>query len=579
MTPTTSENASGSIVRVNGPLVEVEGLAGVAMFEMVDLGPNRLPAEVVSIRDEVLTLQAYEYTGGLRPGDPAWARGEPLSVPLGPGLLGGVFDGLLRPLAGAGTFLAPRPIGTLLAEGEWHFVPSATLGDAVGPGDRLGTLDPDGFEALPVLVPPGLSGDLRWLAETGSYPGDAVVARVGTEEVRFTSRWPIRQPRPHVARVYTPRPLLTGQRVVDLLFPVGRGSAVGVPGGFGTGKTMLLQQIAKWCDADVIVYVGCGERGNEMADVVSELAELLDPRTGGPLAERTVVIANTSNMPMMARESSVYTGMTVAEYFRDLGRHVVVIADSTSRWAEALRELASRTGTLSAEEGYPADLASSLAAFYERAGQVTTLGGGDGSVTVIGAVSPPGGDLTEPVTSQTERFVRCLWSLDHDLAYSRHYPAVSWTGSFSRDADTLAAWYVANGDPEWMRRRTRVSGLLAEADRLASLSELVGAGSLPGHERVVMVAGRLLRLAVLQQNALHPNDATCGPAKGAALGDAVLAVVDRCQQLVQSGVQASRIEEIDFGPLVRARNDIGPDDADGVAKLRDDVLSRLEDLA
>lgn len=579
MTPGTTENASGSVVRINGPLVEVEGLAGVAMFEMVDLGPNRLPAEVVSIRDEVLTLQAYEYTGGLRPGDPAWARGEPLSVPLGPGLLGGVFDGLLRPLAGAGTFLAPRPIGTLLAEGEWHFVPSAAPGDTVGPGDRLGTLDPDGFEALPVLVPPGLSGDLTWLADPGSYPGDAVVARVGTEEVRFTSRWPIRQPRPHVARVYTPRPLLTGQRVVDLLFPVGRGSAVGVPGGFGTGKTMLLQQIAKWCDADVIVYVGCGERGNEMADVVSELAELLDPRTGGPLAERTVVIANTSNMPMMARESSVYTGMTVAEYFRDLGRHVVVIADSTSRWAEALRELASRTGTLSAEEGYPADLASSLAAFYERAGQVTTLGGGDGSVTVIGAVSPPGGDLTEPVTSQTERFVRCLWSLDHDLAYSRHYPAVSWTGSFSRDADTLAAWYVANGDPEWMRRRTRVSGLLAEADRLASLSELVGAGSLPGHERVVMVAGRLLRLAVLQQNALHPNDATCGPAKGAALGDAVLAVVDRCQQLVQSGVPTSRIEEFDFGPLIRARNDIGPDDADGVAKLRDDVLSRLEDLS
>ncbi len=579
MTPTTTEHASGSVVRVNGPLVEVEGLAGVAMFEMVDLGPDRLPAEVVSIRDGVLTLQAYEYTGGLRPGDPAWARGEPLSVPLGPGLLGGVFDGLLRPLSGAGTFLAPRPIGTLLAEGEWHFVPSATPGDAVGPGDRLGMIDPDGFEALPVLVPPGLSGDLTWLAEPGSYPGDAVAARVGPEEVRFTSRWPIRQPRPHVARVYTPRPLLTGQRVVDLLFPVARGSAVGVPGGFGTGKTMLLQQIAKWCEADVIVYVGCGERGNEMADVVSELAELIDPRTGGPLAERTVVIANTSNMPMMARESSVYTGMTVAEYFRDLGRHVVVIADSTSRWAEALRELASRTGTLSAEEGYPADLASSLAAFYERAGQVTTLGGGDGSVTVIGAVSPPGGDLTEPVTSQTERFVRCLWSLDHDLAYSRHYPAVSWTGSFSRDADTLAAWYVANGDPEWMRRRTRVSGLLAEADRLASLSELVGAGSLPGHERVVMVAGRLLRLAVLQQNALHPNDATCGPAKGAALGDAVLAVVDRCQQLVQSGVPASRIEEVDFGPLVRARNDIGPDDAEGVAKLRDDVLSRLEDLA
>ncbi len=575
---TSGQTSSGHVVRVNGPLVEVEGLPGVAMFEMVDLGPHRLPAEVVNIRDEVLTVQAYEYTGGLRPGDPAWARGEPLSVPLGPGLLGGVFDGLLRPLAGAGTFLDPQPVGTLVAEGEWRFAPSATLAGAMSEGDRLGTVGPEGTQALPLLVPPGMAGELTWLAEPGSYPGDAVVARIDTTEVRLTSRWPIRQPRPHVSREYTPRPLLTGQRVVDLLFPVARGSAVGVPGGFGTGKTMLLQQIAKWCDADVIVYVGCGERGNEMADVVSELAELRDPRTGGSLAERTVVIANTSNMPMMARESSVYTGMTVAEYFRDLGRHVVVIADSTSRWAEALRELASRTGTLPAEEGYPADLASSLAAFYERAGQVTTLGGGEGSVTVIGAVSPPGGDLTEPVTSQTERFVRCLWSLDHDLAYSRHYPAVSWTGSFSRDADTLAAWYVGNGDPEWPRRRTRVSGLLAEADRLVSLSELVGAGSLPGHERIVIVAGRLLRLALLQQNALHPNDATCGPAKSAALGDAVLAVVDRCQQLVQSGVLATTIEEVDFGPLVRARNDTGPDDAEGVAKLRDDVLSRLEEL-
>ncbi len=569
---------TGSVARVNGPLVEVEGLSGAAMFEMVDLGPRGLPGEVVSIRDDVLTVQAYEYTGGLRPGDPARARGEPLSVPLGPGLLGGVFDGLLRPLAGADTFLAPRPMGALVSEGEWDFDPSLAPGGAVSGGTRLGTVGPEGTRALPLLVPPGVSGELTWVAEPGRYRGDAVVARVGAVEVRLTSRWPVRRSRPHRSRVYDPRPLLTGQRVVDLLFPVARGSAVGVPGGFGTGKTLLLQQIAKWCDADVIVYVGCGERGNEMADVVGELAELRDPRTGGSLAERTVVIANTSNMPMMARESSVYTGMTVAEYFRDLGRHVVVIADSTSRWAEALRELASRTGTLPAEEGYPADLASSLAAFYERAGQVITLGGTDGSVTVLGAVSPPGGDLTEPVTSQTERFVRCLWSLDHDLAYARHYPAVSWTGSFSRDADALAGWYVGHGDPEWAGRRRRVAGLLTEAERLASLSELVGAASLPGHERVVMVAGRLLRLALLQQSALNPNDATCGPAKSAALGDAVLAVVDRCLELVQSGVAAATIEELDFGPLIRARNDTRPDDAQGVAERRDAALRRLEEL-
>ncbi|MBF4764512.1 V-type ATP synthase subunit A [Nocardioides islandensis] len=569
---------TGTIARVSGPLVEVEGLAGVAMFDVVDLGPRELPGEVVSIRDGVLTVQAYEYTGGLRPGHPARARGEPLSVPLGPGLLGHVFDGLLRPLSGMPAFLPPRPVGGGTTPGEWHFEAAADPGARLAEGDRLGTVDPHGAMPLPILVPPHVSGELTWVAGSGTYAADAVVARVGDTDVALTQRWPVRLPRPYRSRGYDARPLHTGQRVVDLLFPVARGSAVGVPGGFGTGKTVLLQQIAKWCDADVIVYVGCGERGNEMAEVVSELSELRDPRTGGPLAERTVVIANTSNMPMMARESSVYTGMTVAEYFRDQGRHVVLIADSTSRWAEALRELASRTGTMPAEEGYPADLASSLAAFYERAGEVTTLGGTVGSVTVIGAVSPPGGDLTEPVTSQTERFVRCLWSLDHDLAYARHYPALSWTGSFSRDADMLGGWFIHHGDPEWARRRARMSGLLAEADRLTSLAELVGAGTLPGHERVVMLAGRLLRLVVLQQNALSPNDVTCGPAKGAALGDAVLAVVDQCERLVESGVPATAVEEVDFGPLVRARSDTGADDAEGVNALLDEVLKRLAQL-
>jgi V/A-type H+-transporting ATPase subunit A len=341
---------------------------------------------------------------------------------------------------------------------------------------------------------------------------------------------------------------------------------------------VLLQQVAKWCDADVIVYVGCGERGNEMADVVTELGELVDPRTGGPLSARTVVIANTSNMPMMAREASIYTGVTVGEYFRDMGYHAVVIADSTSRWAEALRELASRSGALPAEEGYPADLASALAAFYERAGQVATLGGREGSVTVIGAVSPPGGDLSEPVTSHTERFVRCLWSLDHDLAYARHYPAVSWTGSFSRDAALVAGWYARNGDPEWARRRARMSSLLAEADRLVSLADLVGAASLPAHERVVMMAGRLLRLAVLRQSTMSANDTTCSTAKAAALADAVLAVVDRCQALAAAGVPASTLEEVDFGPLVRARDDCGPDEAEAVAERLAQVLARLEEL-
>jgi V/A-type H+-transporting ATPase subunit A len=417
------------------------------------------------------------------------------------------------------------------------------------------------------------------VAPAGDYAPRAERARVAGTPVRVLTTWPVRRPRPFRERLDATRPLRTGQRVIDLLFPVARGSTVGVPGGFGTGKTMLLQQVAKWCDADVIVYVGCGERGNEMADVITELEELVDPRTGGRLSSRTVVIANTSNMPMMAREASVYTGVTVAEYFRDMGYQVVVIADSTSRWAEALRELASRTGALPAEEGYPADLASSLAAFYERAGRVTTLGGRDASVTIIGAVSPPGGDLSEPVTSHTERFVRCLWSLDHDLAYARHYPAVSWTGSFSRDAAPVGAWHARRGDPEWAHRRARLSGLLAESDRLASLAELVGAGSLPARERVVMLAGRLIRMAVLQQSSLSAHDATCGPKKAEALVDAVLAVVDRCESLAARGVPAASIEEVDLGPLVRARDDAGPDDVAVVLARRAEVLAALEELA
>lgn len=570
---------TGVVVRVNGPLIEAEGMPDTSMSELVDLGPHRLPGEVVGIRDAVLTIQAYEYTGGLRPGDAVIARGEPLSVRLGPALLGEVFDGLLRPLSGAGVWLKPRPIVGALSDKLWHFEPVATSGATVTEGQVLGHLNPDGPLPHAVMTPPGVAGVVEHLAAPGSYTADARLARVDGVDIAATTTWPVRRSRPFRERLDAGRPLRTGQRVIDLLFPVARGSTVGVPGGFGTGKTVLLQQVAKWCDADVIVYVGCGERGNEMADVVSELAELSDPRTGGPLSQRTVVIANTSNMPMMAREASVYTGVTVAEYFRDMGYHVVVIADSTSRWAEALRELASRTGALPAEEGYPADLASALAAFYERAGRVTTLGGQEGSVTVIGAVSPPGGDLSEPVTSHTQRFVRCLWSLDHDLAYARHYPAVSWTGSFSRDAVQIGSWHANNGDPEWARRRARVSALLAESDRLASLAELVGAGALPGHERMVMLAGRLLRLAVLQQSALSTHDAACSAEKAAALRDAVLAVVDRCQELVAAEVPAATIEELDFGPLVRARDDGGPDDLDGVARRREEILARLEELA
>ena len=569
--------APGRVVRVNGALVEVEGLGDLAMSELVALGPQELPGEVVSIQGGGASVQAYEYTGGLATGDVARALGRPLSAHLGPDLLGGVFDGLLRPLRDAPTWLRPgpdRPAGST----SWPWKPLVEPGDPVHEGQVLGSVERGGRLEHRVLVPVGVSGPVKQVRPSGEWPDDEVLAVVAATPVTMTSTWPVRRPRPVRARVAAGEPLTTGQRVLDAVFPLARGSSVAVPGGFGTGKTMLLQQIAKWCSADVIVYVGCGERGNEMADVLTELAELSDPRTGRPLAERIVVIANTSNMPMMAREASIYTGVTVAEFFRDMGYHSVVIADSTSRWAEALREFASRSGALPTEEGYPAVLPSALAAFYERAGRVVTLGGLDASVTIIGAVSPPGGDTTEPVTAHTQRFVRDLWNLDRELAYARHYPAVGWVGSFSRDADLLGHWYARHGDPEWSRRRARVSGLLAEADRLGDLADLVGAGSLPGHERVVLLAGRLLREGVLQQNALSENDAYCTAAKTAALVDMVLDVVDRCEALVDRAVSASEIEEVDFSTVLRAAQETPPDDAAGVVVRRDAMLALLGGL-
>ncbi|MFJ7176004.1 V-type ATP synthase subunit A [Streptomyces massasporeus] len=574
----TGRHAVSRILRVTGPLVEMEYTGGIAMYDLVSIGPARLPGEIVAISGRVVTVQAYEYTGGLAPGQTALPQGRPLSVRLGPELLGGIFDGLLRPLSGAGDWLLPDAQRTTAEDGTWLFRPLVARGEQVVEGQVLGDIRDAGSVRVKVLVPPGGGGTIEEIAGAGDHPRDAVLAVVGGTEVTARALWPVRRPRPVRERGDSHEALNTGQRVIDLLFPVARGSTVAVPGGFGTGKTMLLQQIAKWCDADVIVYVGCGERGNEMADVITELADLEDPRTGGRLADRTVTIANTSNMPMMAREASVYTGMTVAEYFRDMGLDVVVIADSTSRWAEALREFASRTGALPAEEGYPAGLASAIAAFYERAAAVTTLGGDRGSVTVIGAVSPPGGDMTEPVTAHTERFVRCLWTLDRDLAYARHYPAVSWAGSFSRDVPVLAAAHRAAGDPSWTRRRDRVGAVLAEADRLADLVDLIGIAALPARERISVLAGRLVREGVLQQNALSERDAYCGPEKTAALADTVLAVADRCRELVDAGVPAASVEEVDFGPLLRAREDAGPQDAAAVAARRDAVLARLGDV-
>ncbi|MFI9847014.1 V-type ATP synthase subunit A [Nonomuraea sp. NPDC051941] len=556
----------GTVTRVNGPLVEVEDLAGAAMFELVLLGPHKLPGEIVTLRGGRATVQAYEYTGGLAPGDPVDRGGSPVSAVLGPHLLGAVYDGLLRPLTGAGPWLDPASPTLASVARSWRFTPLVEQGRKAPPGTAIGRVEGAGSLAYLVLSP---GGEVSAIRQTGRYPHDAAVAVVGGTEVRLTRRQPVRRALPYASRLEETVPLVTGQRVIDLLLPVCLGGTAAVPGGFGTGKTVLLQQIAKWCDADVVIYIGCGERGNEMADVVAELAELPDPRTGGRLSDRTVVIANTSNMPMMARETSIYTGVTVAEHFRDMGYAAVVIADSTSRWAEARREFASRSGTLPAEEGYPADLASALAAFYERAGRVVTLGGATGSVTIIGAVSPPGGDLTEPVTAHTERFVRTLWALDRDLAYARHYPAISWRESFSRDADALT-----RGAPENAARRARVGGLLAEADRLTALAELVGAGALPARERIGLLAGRLLREGFLRQSSLSRLDAYCRPERTALIADALLAILARCQDLVEHGAPAAAVEARDFSPILRAKE--APEEE--IAARRDIVLNDLETL-
>ena len=566
--------ATGHVVRVAGPLVDIAGVGGVlGLLDMVEVGDARLPGEVVALSGDLATAQVYEYTGGLGPGAPAAGYRRRLSALLGPWLLGGVFDGLLRPLLDAPEWL--RAGTTRSPEIRWTVSLRARAGDTIAPGVSIASATDEHGVVHQIAAPGGVTGTVTWVALDGSFGPDDPIAIVDGRAVGLGERWPIRQPRPHAGRLDAAVPLVTGQRVLDLLEPVAKGSTAAVLGGFGTGKTVLLQQIAKWCDADVIVYVGCGERGNELADAITELRSLEDPRRGRGLWERTVIVANTSNMPLMAREASVYTGMTVAEYFRDTGRDVALIADSTSRWAEALREFATRSGELPAEEGYPASLPSALAAFYERAGRVRTLAGAEGSVTVIAAVSPPGGDFTEPVSAHTQRFVRAVWTLDRDLAYSRHYPAVTWGASFSRDAENLAVWHVTHGDMRWSERRARIARLLAEADRLAPIAELVGRGALPGRERMVLLTSGLIREAVLQQNAESPNDGYSSLAKQSAIADAVLLVHDRCLELIDRGLPASLLEAVDFTPLLRACEDAGPDDVDTVTKRGDQVLAAL----
>jgi V/A-type H+-transporting ATPase subunit A len=534
--------AAGSVLWVSGPVVKATLDQPLQMMELVHVGPERIVGEVIELASGVATIQVYEDTTGLAPGAPVEGTGMPLSVELGPGLLGSIFDGIQRPLetlrARGGDFVGrgieARPLD---AERRWPFEPRAALGDRVGAGSCLGVVhEGAGFEHR-ILAPPGVTGRVEEIAAAGSYAIDAVVARVRTAEgstlpITLCQRWPVRRPRPVGSRLPASVPLVTGQRIIDALFPLAKGGVAAIPGGFGTGKTVTEQNLVKWADADVIVFVGCGERGNEMTGVLVDLPRLEDPRSGRPLLHRTVLVANTSNMPVAAREASIYTGITIAEYYRDMGLDVALMADSTSRWAEALREISGRLQEMPAEEGFPAYLATRLAEFYERAGRVQTLEGRVGSVTAIGAVSPPGGDFSEPVTLHTKRFVRCFWELDKQLASARVFPAINTAESYSDYGAEIEGWWRERGHDDWYANAAQSHQLLQASRRVEQLAQLVGEGALPDGERVVLAATRLLREAFLQQDAFDPVDRFSAPAKTAGMLRVILHWIQRLREAV-----------------------------------------------
>ena len=505
----------GRVVWISGPVVRARGSRQVGMLEAVEVGDEHMVAEVIGLEGDLITMQVYEETSGLHPNAPVYGTGMPLSVELGPGLLQSIFDGIQRPLPvlelRSGTYIGRGiKVTPLYRKQKWAFAPSIEAGAWVQGGTVLGTVPETTQIEHRVMVPIDVSGRLAWVASAGEYVIDEPIAQVetaaGDRAVTMLRRWPVRRPRPYARRLPPTELLTTGQRVLDTFFPLAKGGAAAIPGGFGAGKTVLQHQIAKWSDADIIVYVGCGERGNEMTDVLQEFPQLTDPRNDRPLLERTVLIANTSNMPVAAREASIYTGITIAEYYRDMGYDVALMADSTSRWAEALREISGRLEEMPAEEGYPAYLAARLAEFYERAGRVTTLNGAHGSITIIGAVSPPGGDFSEPVTQHTTRFIRCFWALDKTLASARHFPAINWLDSYSEYVDGVAGWWREAGHEEWEAMRAQALELLQRESRLQQVVKLVGPDALPDDQRLILETARLLRDGFLQQNALDEVD-------------------------------------------------------------------------
>ena len=561
------------IYGINGPVVTVKNTKSFSMLEMVYVGNDKLVGEVIGINEKFTTIQVYEETTGLKPLEPVEKTGQPMTVTLGPGILDNIFDGIQRPLKdiekASGAFIKRGASVNALDENKlWDVTIDVKKGDILSSGQVYAQCNETSIIRHKCMVPPDISGEVISVAKNGKYSVNDTVVTLRSEDgtewpLSLCQKWPIRSPRPICKRLPTNVPLITGQRVIDTLFPIAKGGAAAVPGGFGTGKTMTQHQLAKWCDADIIVYVGCGERGNEMSQVLSEFSELIDPKSNKRMTERTVLIANTSNMPVAAREAYIYTGITLAEYYRDMGYNVAIMADSTSRWAEALREISGRLEEMPAEEGFPAYLPSRLSEFYERAGIVENLNGSKGSVTIIGAVSPQGSDFSEPVTQNTKRFTRCFWALDKALAYERHYPAINWTQSYSEYFSDLDPWFFEHVGEGFVKRRKKISAILQEENKLMEIVKLIGSDVLPDDQKLIIEIARVIRVGFLQQNAFHKDDTFVPLEKQKLMMKTILYLYKKSKQLISASIPIARIMETGlFDKLIKMKYDIPNDNLD-----------------
>lgn len=558
---------------INGPVVTVKDTKDFSMLEMVYVGEKRLIGEVIGINDKFTTIQVYEITTGLKPGEPVYKTDAPICATLGPGILSNIFDGIERPLRAiyekSGAFIDEGAnVEILDTARRFDVTLTVNVGDEISGGTVIATCPETPVILHKCMLSPILSGVITEVMPNGSYTINDTIAKLKTKkgdivDLTLCQKWPIRTPRPAVKRMPISMPLITGQRVIDTLFPIAKGGAAAVPGGFGTGKTMTQHQIAKWCDADIIVYIGCGERGNEMTQVLDEFSELVDPKTGNKMTDRTVLIANTSNMPVAAREASIYTGITLAEYYRDMGYHVAIMADSTSRWAEALREISGRLEEMPAEEGFPAYLPSRLSQFYERAGYMQNLNGTEGSISIIGAVSPQGADFSEPVTQNTKRFVRTFWALDKSLAYARHYPAINWTESYSEYIEDLANYYNTEVSEDFLLCRRRIANILADEASLMEIVKLIGADVLPDDQKLVIETGKAIRLGFLQQNAFHKDDTFVPLEKQLKMMQIILYLNDECAALVKRGVALSEVVDLSLFDILAGMKYEVPNDGLG----------------